>query len=293
MRIAYHIGVHCTDDDRLVRTLYRNAALLAGQGVEVPDPARYRNLIRDASIQLKGQTVTPEISAGILEQFTEAGAEEDLRLVLSWENFLAFPAWAVKAGAIYRSGGERMRTICGIFPNDEAEFHIALRNPATYLPELHSRQRGRPWSEFIEGTDPQDLRWSDLILQLLEANPGVPITVWADEDTPLIWPEVLRAVAGLPELSALEGEDDLLESLMTEDGMRRMSAYLAGHPPQNVQQRRRIASAFLDKFARPDRLNFSFDLPDWTEETIAELTERYERDLAYIAGLPGVTMITP
>lgn len=292
MRIAYHIGVHCTDDDRLVRTLLRNAAPLAGNGVEVPDPARYRNLIRDTAIQLKGQPATAEVTAGVLEQFSEARAEKDLRLVLSWENFLAFPAWAVK-GQLYRTGGERMRTIRNIFPECEAEFHLALRNPATYLPELHRRQRGRPWAEFIEGTDPQELRWSDLILQLLAANPGVPVTVWADEDTPLIWPEVLRAVAGLPALPALEGEDDLLDSLMTEDGMHRMRAYLASHPPQNMQQRRRVASAFLDKFARPERLEFSFDLPDWTEETVAALTERYERDLAYIAGLPGVTVITP
>ena len=58
-------------------------------------------------------------------------------------------------------------------------------------------------------------------------------------------------------------------------------------------QRRKVVSAFLDKFARPDRLEFSFDLPDWTEETVAALTRRYERDLVYIAGLPGVTVIAP
>ena len=38
MRIAYHLGVHCTDEDRLVRTLHRNADMLAEQGIEVPAP---------------------------------------------------------------------------------------------------------------------------------------------------------------------------------------------------------------------------------------------------------------
>ena len=36
----------------------RNAPALAAEGIEVPDPARYRALIRDTAIQLKGQPAT-------------------------------------------------------------------------------------------------------------------------------------------------------------------------------------------------------------------------------------------
>ncbi|GHC14863.1 MULTISPECIES: hypothetical protein [Gemmobacter] len=290
MRIAYHLGVHCTDDDRLVRTLHRNAGQLAAVGIEVPEPGRYRNLIRDAAIQLKGQPASMEMQANLLDQIMDADAAD--RLVLSWENFLSFPAWAVK-GRFYHTGGDRMRTICQIFPEIGAEFHLGLRNPATYLPELHRRQRGRDYAEFIEGTDPLSLRWSDLILQLIDRNPGVPITVWADEDTPLIWPEVLQAVSGHPSGMYLEGADDLLGTVMTVDGMSRMAAYMEKHPPQGVAQRRRVVSAFLDKFARPDVVEMSFALPDWTDDMVAVMTETYDRDMAYIASLPGVTMITP
>lgn len=290
MRIAYHLGGHCTDDDRLVRTLHRNAALLSEQGIEVPAPDSYRNLIRDTAIQLKGQPAPTETQAIVLDQIMQADIAE--RLVLSWENFLAFPAWAVK-GQLYRTGGDRMRAIRNIFPDIEAEFFIGLRNPATYLPELHRRQRGRPYAEFIDGTDPLNLRWSDLILHLRDRNPGVPITVWSDEDTPLIWPEVLQAVAALPEGSELEGEQDLLASLMTEDGMARLNSYLETHPPQNVGQRRRVVSAFLDKFALADMLEINVELPGWTEDLVSTLTETYERDMAYIATLADVTYLAP
>lgn len=68
MRIAYHLGVHCTDDDRLVRTLFRNAERLEAEGIEVPDPARYRNLIRDTAIQLKGATADAALQNSLLDQ---------------------------------------------------------------------------------------------------------------------------------------------------------------------------------------------------------------------------------
>lgn len=290
MRIAYHLGVHCTDDDRLVRTLFRNAERLEAEGIEVPDPARYRNLIRDTAIQLKGATADAALQNSLLDQILDATAPE--RLILSWENFLAFPAWAVR-GALYRTGGERMQAITRIFPDHAAEFHIGLRSPATYLPELHRRQRGRDYDDFIGDADPGDLRWSDLIVNLIEKNPQADICVWADEDTPLIWPEVLRAVSGHSADLALEGQDDLLESLMTAEGMRRMRVYMASHPPQTPVQRRRVVSAFLDKFALPEQLDISFSLPGWTAEMVAAMTAQYERDMAYIATLPGVTVLTP
>lgn len=290
MRIAYHLGVHCTDDDRLVRTLLRNAPALAAEGIEVPDPARYRALIRDTAIQLKGQPATLDTQAIVLDQIMTADVAD--RLILSWENFLSFPAWAVK-GAFYRTGGERMRAISQIFPEIEAEFHLALRNPATYLPELHRRQRGRDYKEFIEGTDVTDLRWSDLILNLRDKNPNVPIVVWADEDTPMIWPEVLQAVSGHSDGLVLEGENDLLETLMTEEGLSRLATYMETHPPQTIGQRRRIVSAFLDKFARPDQLDVTITLPDWTADLVARLTDQYDRDMAYIATMPGVTCLQP
>ena len=54
MRIVYHLGAHCTDDDRLVRCLLKNRALLADQGITVPSPTRYRKLLRDTVMQLRG-----------------------------------------------------------------------------------------------------------------------------------------------------------------------------------------------------------------------------------------------
>ena len=290
MRIAYHLGAHCTDDERLLRCLLKNRTALLDDGVVVPDPARYRNLIRDTAIQLKGRAASTDTQALVLEQIMDEALAD--RLILSWDCFLAFPQWVIKGG-LYPMGPERLRAITQIFPEIEAEFHLAIRNPATFLPELFRRQKGKSYTDFMDNTPPMALRWSDLIAGILQHNPGLPLVVWCDEDTPLLWPQVLQIVSGHTEDVSLEGGDDLLNTLISPDGIRRMSAYLETHPPANEAQRRRVVSAFLDKFALPDQLEFEIEMPDWTEDLVTELTTQYERDCALIQQMPGVTFLAP
>lgn len=290
MRIVYHLGAHFTDEERLLKCLGRNRDLLAQHSIVVANPKRYRGLLRETAIRLKGAAATVEEQALILEQIMEE--ERADRLILSWESFMSLPNW-VLMGKLYPAAGERTRAFTQIFPQIEAEFHLALRNPATFLPLLYDRLKPADYGSFLNGADPFDLRWSDVVEQILDANPDAPLTVWCDEDTPLVWPEVLRAVSGLPEDIALEGEEDLLASLMSGEGMGRMRTYIEGHPPQNAMQRRRIVSAFLDKFALPERIDLEVEMPGWTDDTVADLTRAYEEDVARIAQMPEVTFIAP
>jgi hypothetical protein len=90
----------------------------------------------------------------------------------------------------------------------------------------------------------------------------------------------------------LEGTDELLEKLVSPDGLSRMRAYLTQKPPANVTQRRRVVSAFLDKFALPEQLSLEVDLPGWTEDLVDELTDSYEDDMERLATMPGVTFLS-
>jgi hypothetical protein len=58
-----------------------------------------------------------------------------------------------------------------------------------------------------------------------------------------------------------------------------------------VAQRRRVATAFLERFARADRVEVEVDMPGWTHEVVAEMTHRYLEDVEYIRQMPGVTLI--
>jgi hypothetical protein len=290
MRIVYHLGAHCTDEDRLVRCLLKNRATLADQGIAVPSPTRYRKLLRDTATQLRGAAASQETEAVILDQIMDETAAD--RLVLSWTSFLSFPAYAV-GETLYANGGERLRSFTQIFPDIEAEFHLALRNPATFLPDLRGRAQGKGHDDILHGVDPLHLRWSDTIRNIKDTNPGVPLTVWCDEDTPLIWPEVLQAVAGHDPATELEDADELLALLMTDSGLARYHAYCREHPPQSVSHRRRIVTAFLEKFGRPETLSADAGAPGWTEDLVEDLTQAYLTDVERIARMPGVSMIEP
>jgi hypothetical protein len=288
MRIVYHLGAHCTDEERLVRCLLKNRAVLADQGIVVPSPTRYRKLLRDTAVQLKGATASIETQALVLEQIMDEDVAD--RLILSWDSFLSFPQWVIR-GQMYAFAGERIRAFTQIFPEIEAEFHLAIRNPATFLPALFDKQKGKSHAEFLENTDPMQLRWSDVIRQITAQNPGVPLVIWADEDTPLIWPEVLQAVSGHADGTALDDTDELLAGIMSADGLVRMRNYMTTHPPQSILQRRRIVSAFLDKFALPDRVEMEFEFPGWTAEMVDQMTAAYHDDIARIRAMPEVTFI--
>ena len=288
MQIVYHLGVHCTDEERLLRCLLKNRALLAEDGILVPGPARYRTLLRDTAKTLKGQPAGAETQSLVLDEII--GNDSARRLVFSWDNFPGYPQGAVRS-AFYASAAERMRGFCQIFPEAETEFHLAIRNPATFIPAIYQKQGGLAFEEFMDGVDPLTLRWSELIASLQAANPDVEITVWCDEDTPLIWPEVLQAVSDHGADVTLEDSDDLLRTIMSPDGLQRMTAYMATHPPQSPGQRRRIVSAFLDKFAIPDRIEVEFDMPGWTEDLIAAASAAYDMDVSRIMAMPGVRFI--
>ncbi|RYE53976.1 MAG: hypothetical protein EOP18_08250 [Rhizobiaceae bacterium] len=290
MRIVYHLGAHCTDEDRLVRCLLKNRVILSDQGIAVPAPTRYRKLLRDTVNQLRGAAASQETEAMILDQIMDESLAD--RLILSWSSFLSFPAYAV-SDTLYGSGGARIRAFTQIFPDIEPEFCLALRNPATFLPDLRQRAQGKGHDDILDNVDVRGLRWSDTIRQIKDENPGVPLTIWCDEDTPLIWPEVLKAVSGHSEETVLEDTDELLSQLMTEAGLARYHAYCTEHPPQSVSHRRRIVTAFLEKFGRPEEVSFDVAVPGWSAELVEKLTQTYLEDIERVARVPGVRLIEP
>ena len=295
MRIVYHLGAHCTDDERLLRCLLKNRGVLAEQGIIVPGPTRYRNLLRETAVALKGQPASLDTQALVLEQIMEVDRAE--RLVLSWDSFLSYATWAMEDG-LYRSAGERVRAFSQIFPRIEAEFCLAIRNPATFLPALFDKQKAtkggkKDFAAFLKNRDPMDVSWSQVVDQILSLNPGVPLTIWCDEDTPLIWPEVLQAVSGHAPGTVLEDAHELLAQIMSADGLKRMQAYLASHSVTTPDLRRKVYTAFLDKFAVPDRITVDVEVPGWTEQTVADLTALYDQDVAQIRAMPGVRFIDP
>lgn len=290
MKIAIHLGAHCTDDDQLVKSLLKNPTILSEQGVAVPGPGRYRNLIRTVLDKLDGGSPGPDAQDVLLEAILET--EDVDRLVLSHDNFLANPFNALRFGMLYRNAGVNSKALRALFPDHPVEFFFAVRNPATFVPALSDLVQKVDLEELVKGIDPDVLVWSDVIRDIREANPDAPVTVWCNEDTPLLWPEIMHELTGVDPQIVFRGGFDILSTIMATEGVKRLRSYLGSHPPATEIQRRRVLAAFLDKYALDDEVEEEIDVPGWTPELVEHLTEVYDDDMIEMARIPGVTLLT-
>ncbi len=293
MRIAIHLGAHCTDEDRLLKTLLQNKGLLAERGISVPGPGRYRQTVVRAAQKLRGQEASPDSRDMLLDAIIDDDSAE--RVILSNEHFMCVPGRIFENGLLYDKAGFKPLWLRNVFAGLEVEFFLAIRNPATFIPAAfgHREQNLGDFSDFLNGVNLEQVRWSDVIVSIRECTPDCPLTVWCNEDTPLIWPEVLHAVTATDTGLKLRGGFNILAPIMKREGMRRLRAYLERHPPANETQRRRVLLAFLDKYAIEEAIEEELAVPGWTEELVERMSADYEEDLLEIARLPGVRFIAP
>ncbi|MEL7026547.1 MAG: hypothetical protein AAGO57_04855, partial [Pseudomonadota bacterium] len=175
------------------------------------------------------------------------------------------------------------------------EFCLGIRDPGAFIPAIYNLMGdGRPdFADFLDGSDPRQFRWSDYIARLQASVPDCPITVWCNEDTPLIWGEIMREVAGLTADAELEGELDLVMKLIHRRGRTRLRSLLEKRPPETEAGRRRAIAAYLEKYFVEDKIEDEVDIPGWTEDLMDELSELYDDDVTEIARMPGVQLIQP
>lgn len=291
MQVIFHTGAHSTDEERLLKCLLRNKEAFAKRGISVPGPGRYRYLLKDAFKAM--QTAAPAQDAK--DVLIDAILDEEVsdRLILSNAHFFGSQRFAVGNGVLYPDADKRMTQLQTLFQFEQIEMFMAIRNPATFLPAVLGKATTRKFHEMMSGADPREVRWSEMILRIRQAAPDIALTIWCYEDTPLIWGQILRELAGLEPGTRTIGEFNLLSSIMTKEGMARFQAYLQKHPDMSEVQQRRVIAAFLDKFAIEDRIEEELDLPGWTDELVEELTETYDEDVFRIQRIPGVHLIAP
>lgn len=291
MKVVLHAGAHVTDEDLLVRCLTDNRELLAQQGTIAPHPTTYRKLIRDILQDIQLGAHPAEARQRLLASVQIDATTE--RLILSNPGLFGTPKMAASAGILYSAAEERLAALDNILAGAELELFIAIRNPATFLPAIFRQTPVASFSELMRGKKPETVRWSEMIARVRAAFPDMPITLWCNEDTPLIWAEIVREMAGLDPTTSFDGEFLLLSRIMSEAGMKRFHTYLESHPGMTEVQKRRVIAAFLDKFAEEEAIEEELDLPGWTHALVDRMSDLYDEDVYEIQRIPGVQVITP
>lgn len=290
MQIVFHLGLHCTDDERLLKTLLKNPDTLRAQGVAVPGPSRYRPIIRETLQKLRGAPAASDVQDMLLDSILDE--DEPERLILSHQQFLGVFARVHGDNMMYPQAADRIRALRGLFPDYEVEFHFALRDLATFFPAVFKASSIASFEEFMGHCDLRKLSWAEMVMRMRHAVPDAPFVCWANEDSPLIWPEILETIAALEPGTLLEGSEDLLAEVLTDQGFGRLKAYLAENPPADGVIYGRVISAFLDKYVDEKKIEEEIALPRWNDKVVEYLSGAYDADLETIATIPGVDMIT-
>jgi hypothetical protein len=289
--IIYHIGAPFTDSEQLTWSLRQDNQMMVDNGVMIRRPKEYRVRIKEMLAELQGDIPSVVDQERLLASITKK--QEFDRLILSDPTFMGSPVWMFFGGSLYPNVAKNTAAIRNLFPDNPCEFYLGISNLTSFVPAAFKAQNKKDYAQFIDGTDLFSVRWSEVIQNIQKAVPGCPVTVWCNEDTPIIWPTILREFAGLDSQTRLKGELDIMRNIMSETSFKLLIKYLDERPKLTEIQRRRIRVIFLEKFALEEAIEEEIDLPGWTEETIDRLTETYEEDVDQIQRLPGVNFISP
>jgi hypothetical protein len=291
MQLVLHAGVHFTEADRLMKCLLRNRVSFANHSTLVPGPGKYRRLMRETLNAMSGTHPAPDARDLLLDAMLEGSKTK--RLVLSNAHFFGLPQTAVRQGQLYSNAGLRLSQFANLFEHDDVSLFLTIRNPATFLPAALRMSQQKKMEDLLGKRDPREVTWSEMVLRIRAAVPHMPLTVWCNEDNPLIWSRIVREMVGLDEHEQIVGALDLLSEIISPAGMRRLLAFLSEHPNMPDAQQRRVMTAFLDKYGLQDQIEEEIDIPGWDTALIDEMTQIYDSDLAALQAIPDLTLVLP
>lgn len=288
--IAIYIGSPFTNGEQIAWSLRKDAQQLDNQGLLIRRPGTYQKQVKAARNGLLKGEISEEQRNLMLHQVI--GDHQASRIVLSDNSYIGEGAWILNQGRFFPNAARNTQALRSLFREYELELFLSIRNPATLIPAAFRSQKKRTSKEFLSGADLISLRWSTVIIDILDANPETPLTVWCDEETPVIWPDILRAVADLPKEFCFGGELDIIQDALEEAAMTRLQQYLDDRPWLNESQRRRIYRVFLNRFCSEDIVEKEIDILGWDPELVDEMTDIYMDDLKLINRIREVRFLT-
>ncbi|MCF6431408.1 hypothetical protein [Leisingera sp. MMG026] len=288
--LAFHVGAPNTDNGQLTWSLRKDAQRLLAQGVMIRRPGTYMAALNQMLRKQNQDTVTDQERAALLDGMVKDQSVS--RIILTNSGFLGVPGWMLNGGRLYRNAGSNTAALRTVFPGNPCEFFLGLRNPATLIGPVFKSQSNRTWEQFAAGTDFLNLRWSDVVADIQDSNPGCRITVWCNEETPVIWPNILGQVTGLGDGFRFDGELDITRGIISEAGYERLEAYLANRPGLSEDQRERVRALFLSYFHSEEAVEEEIDLPGWSQPLVDEMSESYQADAELIRRMTGVTFLS-
>jgi hypothetical protein len=296
MNTILHIGAHKTASTHVQMTLKRSSVALASAGIDYFGPERTRRkqdalrlpeLLNDDGIEARSGRAH---ARGV---FARSAGD----LVISDENILgmAHGLRMIREGRFYPGAAQRLARLAETLPDRPLRLGLALRDPAGFLASAYCQRlcagKFLTWDDFIAGTDPAGMLWSDLLARLRAVMPGLHWLVWTFED-------YIRA------------PETLVPALLDRPGFPAVVKRKLEHPGLSAAAQASLMAEVAHGLLDPDdetavkaragtlRMDWSKDaghagFQPWSAEALARSREAYAQDLQRIAAQPGVRLWTP
>lgn len=291
LEVCCHLGGHCAEGPKLQNSLLKNRFIQQKRGILILEPKTYQKQLNTLSRNRNFIDFNPDLNLG-LQAETEIADASPTKLVLTSERYFGLLRKTLLKGCFYSNAVESIRNLTALFPDSEISIHFIIRNPATFIPALLQRSTKSDLLDLTDGTNPLEYRWSELFQRISMQFPKINFTVCCYEDLPLLWGEFIRDMISVPIDQKIKGAFDLIDQCMTQEGMTRLRQYFKLHPNFNELQKRRVISAFFEKFAIDDMLFEEVTIHGWDQNLLDLLSEIYEDDIVSISKIPNVTLLS-
>lgn len=287
--IALHLGALQTDNNQLIWSLRKDATALLERGILVRRPGTYQTSMHQLLEKQAHDGISDEEKEVLLSRIVKNTPTS--RLILSSTKAFGTPTWMLNDGQLFSDAGRNTQALRNLFPDNDCEFFFGVQNPATLISSVFNAQSERSADDFMSNIDATGLRWSDVVRDIVESNPGCPVTIWCNEETPALWPTILRHVIRQNVALPLGGEFDIVQQILPDVATKRLSAYLLARPHFTHAQKEKIITIFIERFCSDDAVEEEIDLPGWTQEIIDATTNIYLNDIEELRQIPGVTFL--
>ncbi|CUK05658.1 hypothetical protein RUE5091_02747 [Ruegeria denitrificans] len=291
MQVAIHAGAAFTDEGRVLNSLKNNSGTLTGNGVKFFGIRRYNRIFKPVFEQAEIETLDSTSYQNI--QGILPSEADTRRVVFSSGRFAGDANAALREGQLYPFAGRRMALLEQIFDDHQVELFMGLRNPGSFIPKLLMSLPEGEREDIVRNTDLSCLSWIGMIEDIQDLAPNVKITLWSNEDTPFIWGDIMRALTGLGEHTALVDEYDLLATLLDETGRNKVDALAQRVGVQDKTVRHENLAQIFEEHAQPDKIEEELDLPGWSSDIVDAFSELYEQDLQRLGAISGVRILRP
>lgn len=288
MRIDLHLGVHKTATTHLQRHWHQ-----ASRTLKITSSCPSLNDVRAKLTPLCGGPA-PKAKDGEQPRRDAAAAwvnklgAKNGRVLLSDENFIGSCAQIFAQQSLYADALPRMLRLATTLVEHEVRVWLSLRDYGSFLRsaycEVVRHSPYRPFREMYTGVGLDTRGWEHLVREVRQVFPKAEIRCWRYESLDKLRPSLSAELLGVPPKKVPVSDEQRDRKSLSRMAVRLLDDIYQTVGADDATRMRPSVERVISGAGMA-----SFD--PWADDERAELSAAYERSIAAVQAVPGVTWL--